>query len=131
VTRTASGRSGAEKVDITGVIRSWDTGRRKENVAYFCYPLNYKGYIGDHDSKLKETINRFGKNFIQNNKSGGNVAVAVIVNIITFDNLLYVKCGEGKTCGFGYGHIAAPKRIDYEHIRYSLSIKSAYLMLTG
>ena len=64
--------------------------------------VNYKGYIDDHDSRLKEAITRSGKDFIQNNKSGGNVAVAVIGNIVTFDNLLYVKCGEGKTCGFGY-----------------------------
>ena len=66
---------------------------------------------------LKETDYLHGRNYIQSNSSDDIVAVAVIGRLTTSDNLVYVKCGEEKTCGFGYGPIAAPAQIIYWSIR--------------
>jgi len=66
---------------------------------------------------LEDAGNRFGKDFIQNNSTGDSVAVAVAGRLIAGDNLVYVKCGEEKTCGFGYGPISAPVQINYELMR--------------
>jgi len=59
-------------------------------------PPYLKSFIDGHDDRLKEAIDRYGKDFIQNNNSGNNVAVAVIGSMVTFENLVYVKCGEEK-----------------------------------
>ena len=68
--------------------------------------------------ELKEADHRRGKEFIQNNNDGDSVSVAVIGELTTSDNLVYVKCGEEKTCGFGYGPVAAPAQITYWSMRH-------------
>jgi len=68
---------------------------------------------------LEDVDKRFGKEFIQNNVNDDSVAVAVAGGRLIFsDDLVQIKCGEEKTCGFGYGPIAAPMQIDYELMRY-------------
>jgi len=74
--------------------------------------------INNNNNVLKEVDKSFGKEFIQNNNNSDSVAVAVIGTLITRDNLVYVKCGEEKTCGFGYGPIAAPAQIEYWQMRH-------------
>ena len=64
-------------------------------------------------SFLKAAENLRGKDFIKNNSNGAGIAVAVIGRLITSDNLIYINCGEEKTCGFGYGSITAPAQITY------------------
>ena len=67
---------------------------------------------------LKETVNIYGKDYIKNNSDNDGNAVVVIGRLRTSYNLVYVKCGEEKTCGFGYGPIAAPAQIEYRQMRY-------------
>jgi len=68
----------------------------------------------NNNNALKEADKRFGKDFILSNSNNDNsVAVAVIGRLTTRENLVHVSCGEGKTCGFGYGPIAAPAQIEY------------------
>ena len=67
---------------------------------------------------LEAAGNNLGEDFIQNNSSDDSILVAVAGRLIVGDNLVYVKCGEAKTCGFGYGPIAAPIQMDYEFMRY-------------
>jgi len=67
---------------------------------------------------LEDADKRFGKDFTQNNSNGDSVAVAVAGRLVAGDSLVYVKCGEEKTCGFGYGPIVAPIQINYELMRY-------------
>ena len=67
---------------------------------------------------LKEAVTLYGKAFIHNNSDNDGNAVAVIGRLRTSYNLVYAKCGEEKTCGFGYGPIAAPAQIEYWQMRY-------------
>ena len=82
------------------------------------YVSNHKKFIDYYDSKLKEAIRLVGKNYSPNKDNDNNVTVAVIGHLITSDNLVYVKCGEEKTCGSGYGPIVAPVQINYRHMRH-------------
>ena len=67
---------------------------------------------------LEEAGNRFGGEFIKNNKTDDSTAVAVIGRLIVPDNFIYVNCGENKTCVFGYGPVAAPVKIDDWQLRH-------------
>jgi len=78
----------------------------------------HKKLIDNFDFMLNEAINFAEKNYIQNNDIDHNIAVAVIGQLITSDNLVYVECGENDTCGFGYGPIAAPLQMNYYHMRH-------------
>ena len=79
----------------------------------------HKQHIDVFDSWLNEEGDHFVKDFIKNYGNGNNgVPVAVVGDLVVPDNLVYTKCGEKKTCGFGYGPIAAPLRIDSWHMRY-------------
>lgn len=78
----------------------------------------YDKFMEGNDSILKEVIELVGKNIIQNNNSENNSVVVAIGTLVTGDNLVYVKCGEEKTCGSGYGSIAAPAQLNYYHMRY-------------
>jgi len=93
-------------------------GNKVDNIRETMGESDYPIILDSNSNLLKETDKRFGKSFIQNNSNSNNVAVAVIGQLTTRDNLVYVNCGEGKTCGFGHGPIAAPAQIEYWQMRH-------------
>lgn len=88
-------------------------GNKVDSIRETMVESDYTTVIDSNNNVLKEANKRFGKEFIQNNSNNNYFAVAVIGQLITRDNLVYVKCGDEKTCGFGYGPIAAPAQIEY------------------
>jgi len=74
----------------------------------------------DFETWLWERTEQFGKDYFIKNYGADNNAnlVAVAGILIVPDKFVFTKCDTNETCGFGYGPIAAPMRIDSWHVRY-------------
>lgn len=68
------------------------------------------------NASLDKVAHLFGKQHPQDHRQYERVAV--IGNVFTCDALVVAPCGDGNTCGFGYGPISAPAQITYSAMRY-------------